>query len=227
VGHEDHRGPEAFLQPLEFHAHLVAQEGVQIGERLVEEEDARLDDEGPGQGHALLLPTRELAGVPGPQRAEPDELERALDPCSQLGLRHPAPPQAEGDVLEHRHVREERIGLKHEADIAAVDGNARDVLAGQHDLPGVRLHQPRHHAEDGALAATGRAEEGKELARGRVDRHFVHGHDGAEGLAEPAYAQRRRGCQRVISRPQRSAHSGNFLATRSVSGKYMRCTVSP
>ncbi len=37
----------------------------------------------------------------------------------------------------------------------------------------------------------------------------------------------RGGAQRAISRPQRSDHSGNFRATKSVSGKYMRWTISP
>ena len=41
VGDEDHRGAEPLLQPLELHAHLVAQERVEVRERLVEQQHAR------------------------------------------------------------------------------------------------------------------------------------------------------------------------------------------
>src|SRR5690606_33042049 len=37
---------------------------VEVGERLVEDEDVRAGSHGPSQGHALLLPTGQLMGVP-------------------------------------------------------------------------------------------------------------------------------------------------------------------
>ena len=89
MGDEDHRRAEALLQPLELHAHLVAQEGVEVRERLVEQEHARLRDERAGQRHALLLAARQLARVARAQRAEAHEVEHALDARPELGLRDP------------------------------------------------------------------------------------------------------------------------------------------
>ncbi len=42
-------------------AHVVAQPGVEIGERLVEQQEPRLDDQRAGQRHALLLAAGKLA----------------------------------------------------------------------------------------------------------------------------------------------------------------------
>src|SRR5262245_43508968 len=54
----------AALELLELRAHTLAQLGVEVGERLVEQQDARLDDEAARECHALLLATAEFARQP-------------------------------------------------------------------------------------------------------------------------------------------------------------------
>jgi len=58
VGDEEHRKAEAVAQRLQFAAQQAAQRRVEGGERLVEQQDARLDRERPRQRHALLLAAR-------------------------------------------------------------------------------------------------------------------------------------------------------------------------
>jgi hypothetical protein len=65
-------------------------------------------------------------------------------------------------------------------EVPAMDGHRRDVLPRQHDLAGVGLHEPGHHAEHRALAAARRPQEGQELAGRGVEGHLVDGEDGAE-----------------------------------------------
>src|ERR1700761_6598257 len=56
-----HEGDAEFLLPaLEFGAHLHAQEGIECGERLVEQQAARLVEERARKRNALLLSAREL-----------------------------------------------------------------------------------------------------------------------------------------------------------------------
>jgi hypothetical protein len=55
--------PELLLELADLRAHLDTDLGVEIGQRLVEEEDIGIEHEGPGEGHALLLTTRELPGI--------------------------------------------------------------------------------------------------------------------------------------------------------------------
>ena len=73
------RGHE--LHDLRAHAH------VERAHRLVGEDDARLEGDGPGDAHALPLPPRELARVPpGVGAIEPDLLALGVDPRSMLGI---------------------------------------------------------------------------------------------------------------------------------------------
>src|SRR5207253_31676 len=64
--------------------HLHAQLGIEVGERLVEEEHRRLADDRPAEGDALLLAAREL---PRPM------LEQRLDAQDPGGF-----PDARGDL---------------------------------------------------------------------------------------------------------------------------------
>ena len=52
-------------------AHLGAQHRVQVRERLVEQQQARLDDQGAGERHPLLLAAGELRGPPRLEAGEP------------------------------------------------------------------------------------------------------------------------------------------------------------
>ncbi len=164
VGDEDHRRPEALLQALQLDAHLVAQQGIEVRQRLVEQEHAGFGDQGAGESHALLLAAGELARIAGAQRAEPDQLQHALDARAPLRLPRASTPQTERDVVRHRHVREERVGLEDQAEVPAVDGHPRDVLPRQHDLPRVGRDEPGHDAEHRALATARRSQEGEKLA---------------------------------------------------------------
>jgi hypothetical protein len=60
---DHHRGQsELLLQLADLDANLVPQLGVEIGERLVEQQDVGLDDERPGERDALLLAAESSRG---------------------------------------------------------------------------------------------------------------------------------------------------------------------
>ena len=63
VGHVDRGDPELALQVLELLAQLVPEFRVQVGQRLVEEQDLGLQHQGAGDCHALLLAARKLGHV--------------------------------------------------------------------------------------------------------------------------------------------------------------------
>src|SRR5690606_8530105 len=109
---------------------------VEVGERLVEDEDVRAGSHGPSQGHALLLPTGQLMGVPLAEPAETDDLEDLVDPTIPI-LRS---RQAVTDVGANVHVREQRVVLEHDTDASLL---RRDEHAGAHDTPPADLHRPR------------------------------------------------------------------------------------
>ena len=58
------------VQSTDFEPHLLAQIGVEVGERLVEQQRLRLDDQRARQRHALLLSAGEFTGIALRQRLE-------------------------------------------------------------------------------------------------------------------------------------------------------------
>ena len=74
VGHVDERDPDLELDPLQLHLELAAELEVEGPERLVEEQDRGIVDQGPRERHALLLAARELVGLARAEVAQADQL---------------------------------------------------------------------------------------------------------------------------------------------------------
>ena len=156
-------------QLLELLPHLLAQKRVERGERLVKEDTARLDDDRPGEGDALLLSAGKLVGVPRFKVLKMDCAQRLAHSALQV-LRIFLGTQSERDVFKHRHVRPERKILKHKAKPALFWRQVDLFLPRKHtslikpDLAGIRRFQPGDHAQQRRLAAAGGAEQRGEAA---------------------------------------------------------------
>ena len=111
---------ELALDAAELELHLLAELSVERGERLVEQQQVRLEDQRAGDGDALLLPAGKLVDAPLAEAAEPDEIEIAVDALRNRARIEAAHFQREGDVLGGAHMREQREPLEHHADRAAV-----------------------------------------------------------------------------------------------------------
>ncbi len=81
VGHVDRRDADAVVQPLELGPHLDAELGVQVRERLVQQEHLGLANERPAHRHALALAARELPRPPAEQVLEPEHLGSSRRPA--------------------------------------------------------------------------------------------------------------------------------------------------
>ncbi len=114
----DHRRAELLVQLGDLEPHLDAQLGVEVGERLVEEEHLGLAHDGPADGDALALAAGELLGPAVEQRFELQDRGRAAYALGDLRRRRAGHAQAEAHVLAHGHVRIERVGLEHHGDAA-------------------------------------------------------------------------------------------------------------
>ena len=118
VGDVDHRRAELVVQLADLQPHRAAQRGIEVGQRLVEQEGGRLAHDGAADGDALALAAGELAGPAVEIVGEVEDAGRLghLPVDDRLVLaRH---LQREGDVVAHRHVRVERVGLEHHGELA-------------------------------------------------------------------------------------------------------------
>jgi hypothetical protein len=118
VGDEDAGGFQAVLQLADFVAHLDAELGVEVGERLVEEEGLGLADDGPAHGDALALAAGELAGLAVEELREAENLGGIGDALLDDGFRCAEVLQPVGHVLAHGHVRVEGVVLEDHGDVA-------------------------------------------------------------------------------------------------------------
>ena len=129
VGHVDHRLADLVLDPLELGAHVRAEGGVEVRERLVEQEDRRLDDHASAERDLLHVVDRQARRVPVERRGQPDRVRDRAHLAVELLLRQPVlllHPQPEGEVLVDRHVGEDRVVLEDEADVAVARVELRD-----------------------------------------------------------------------------------------------------
>ncbi len=195
VGDVDRGDAELALQPLELVPQVLAQLGVEVGQRLVEQQQRRLDDQRAGQREALLLAAGELGGLPVDLGGELHGLQHALDALPDLLLRRPvgalADLQREGDVVEHGHVRPDRVGLEHHAQAALVGRHVHvpAVARGEQDAvtdgdaAAVRLLQAGDGAQRRGLAAARGAEQGEQLALLDLEADVVDGEHRGRPLA--------------------------------------------
>ena len=152
----------------QLNAHLVAQVGVKIGQRFVEEKHAGLAHDGPAHGDALALTAGKLAGHAFEQAVQSEQFGRFLRTPLPLVGGNAAYLQAVGDVVKHVHVRIERVVLEHHGDVAVLRLFPGDVFVADVDVAGGHFLQPCDTAQSRGLAAARRADHDHE----RAVRHF-------------------------------------------------------
>jgi hypothetical protein len=143
-------------------------------------------DEGAGDGDALLLAAGELVGLAPGEVAELDELQHVVDLLLH-GL-DAAAAQTEGDVVVDVQMGEERVALEDRVDGAFVRREGGDVLVAEADGARGGVLQSGDHPQRGGLAAARGAQQGEERALRDGQVQWVHGREGAVGLADPGEA---------------------------------------
>src|ERR1022692_2075774 len=162
VGDEERGRAQPLLHRLDLLPELQPDLGIERRQRLVEQQDLRLDGQRAGPRNALLLAAGQLVRVLPRVLGEPDDIEQLGGALPPLGSSQAAHPQPEADVLQRGHVREQAVALEHDAR-AGVGG----LKAGQ-------------DAQGRGLTAARRPEQGHELARRDFERQPVERSQRAE-----------------------------------------------
>ena len=172
VGDVDHGRAELLVQPLDLAAHLVAELGVEVGQRLVEQEELRRCGRWRGRWRRAGAGRRRAgAGMRSSKLRDAEHVGRSLDARLDLGLRRLARPSPKAMFSRDRHVRIERVVLEHHGDVAVARAHVVDDLAADLDEAAVGLLEPGDGAEQRRLPAARRADEHGELAGGDVERY--------------------------------------------------------
>jgi hypothetical protein len=144
----------------------TAQLGVEIGQRLVEQEHLGVADDRPAHGHALPLSAGQLARITVEIRREAEDVGGLLYARADVLLRPLASMSANDMLSAHGHVRIEGVVLEHHRDVALLGRHPIDHGAADRDLAGADFLQPGDHPQECRLAAPGRAHQDAELAVG-------------------------------------------------------------
>lgn len=118
VGHQHRGDAELALDAPDLEPELAPERGVEIRERLVEEQEGRLDDEGARERDPLLLSAGKRGGCAMLEPLESYHAERPRHPGADLLPGEPSPLEAERDVLEDVPVGEQSVALEHHPDVS-------------------------------------------------------------------------------------------------------------
>ena len=154
---------QALMQLGDLGTHLHAELGVQVGQRLVEEEDLRITDDGAAQRDALTLTTGQSLRLAVEVRLDGQDLGGLANQLVDLILRLLAQLEAERHVVIHGHMRIQRVVLEHHRDVAILRRDVVDEAVADVELALGDLLQAGDHAQGGGLAAAGRTNQNDEL----------------------------------------------------------------
>jgi hypothetical protein len=163
VGDVNGGGAETQMQFLQLDAHLHPQLGIEVRQRLVEQEHAGVAHDGAAQRHALTLPAGKLARLALQQFADGEDVGRVPHALVDLGLFEFAHLEAERHVVVDAHMRVERVILEYHGDVAVHRRQCIDHVAVDGDIAGADRLKPGNHPERRGLAAAGRSDEHHEL----------------------------------------------------------------
>src|SRR5215475_7410445 len=184
MGDVDGGDPHPLLELLQLVTGRRAELGVQVGQRLVEQEHLRLPDQGAGQRDPLALAAGQL---PGPAVEQLVNAEPAGCPAHLLRPllpRYARGREREGDVREHGLVRVQGVALEHHRDLPRPGGQVGDHLPPDEDVALAGVLQARDEPQQRCLAAAGWAEQDEVLALLGLQVNAIHRGDGAELLVQ-------------------------------------------
>ena len=175
VGHVQGGDTQLALQGSNLGTGLDTELGVQVGQRLIHEEDLRLTDDCTTHGHTLTLTTGQSLRLAVEVLGQVENLSGLLDALANLVLRSAGDLQGEAHVVGNGHVRVQSVVLEHHCDVAVLRLHRGDILATNEDAALVDLLQAGEHTKGRRLTTARRADEDEELAILDIKIQIIHG----------------------------------------------------
>ena len=142
-------------------------------------------DEGAGDGHALLLTSREGGDAAALKALEVDHGQHFLHLDLDLLLGGLLETQTEGYVLVYVQMGKQRVLLKNRVDEAAVGRNVTDLLPIEKHLSAIGRLKAADDPEGGGLTAPGGSKQGYELFIMDIQADIIEDGLAVKGLGYP------------------------------------------
>jgi hypothetical protein len=177
------------MQALELGPRVVAQLGVKIGQRLIQEEQLGAAHQRAADREALLLAAGQRVRLARERVADAEHFGDFGHARADLAGAHPLLAQGIGKIVEGREVRVERERLENHGHAAPLHGRMRDVLAREPYGARVRTLEAGDAAQSRGLTGGARAEDHEELAGGDIQVDATERLHVAEAFGQPANLQ--------------------------------------
>ena len=163
MGDIDEGRLKALVQLGDFGAHLRAQLGVEVGQRLVEQEYRRVAHHRAAECDSLTLTARKRFRLAVQQVLDVQNFRRFVYSAVDFRLVHLSQLETERRVFVDRHMRIQRVVLEYHGDVAVLRLDVVYDLVADSQLAARDLLQTRNHAERRGFAAARRADQNNEL----------------------------------------------------------------
>ena len=204
--------PRRALQFHQFELRLGAQLLVERGKRFVEQENAGPFDQSARQRHALTLAAGKLVDAALAVAIQPQQRQHLLDARGDLTAFDLLLAQTEADIALDGEMREQRVVLEHHVDRPPVRRHGADVLAVEQDAAFARRLEAGQHAQQGRLAAAGRAEQREKLSLRDIQIDVVDGRERAKPLHHTVETHQYRPAGRRVIRHRVPSSEGRTLS---------------
>ena len=146
MGHVHGGDAQLALQRSNLSTGLDTQLGVQVGQRLIHEEDLRLTDNCAAHCHTLTLTTGKCLRLTIQVGLQVEDACCFLNALSNLSLGGACDLQCEAHVLANGHVWVQSVVLEHHCDVAVLRLYVGDVLIANEDTAGVHVFKTCEHS---------------------------------------------------------------------------------
>src|SRR4029077_1953135 len=158
-------------QFLDFRAHLFPEPCVEIAQRLIHQQQLRIDRQCPRQSHPLLLAAAQQPGRPFLEVVKLHQMESMPYPFSGFVLRKPRRTmgQYQSDIFGDGHMRPDCVRLKNHADLPLFRWNItpwtsrKDGFAVENNITRIRFLQSCNAAHQRGLPRTTGPQQDEEL----------------------------------------------------------------
>ena len=170
VGYVNDGCADLLVEALQLGTHVDTELCVQVGQRLVEEQQLGLGSNCTGDGHALLLTAGKLVGVAILQLVDTHELKGLHYLFLYLGMRHLFDLQTECNVVVNGHVGPQSVALEYQIQVTLAGfhivsiGSVDYLFAINGHNAVLGLLKAGYYAQSGGLAAAGGAQQSHKVA---------------------------------------------------------------